>query len=40
MFEWLLPFSYLLASVLFILSIRGLASPKPHAREICWVCWA
>ena len=32
MFEWLLPFSYLLASVLFILSIRGLASPKT-ARE-------
>ena len=32
MFEWLLPFSYLLASILFILSIRGLASPKT-ARE-------
>lgn len=32
MFDWLLPASYLLASVLFILSIRGLASPKT-ARE-------
>ncbi len=32
MFNWILPFSYLLASILFILSIRGLASPKT-ARE-------
>lgn len=32
MFNWILPFSYLLASALFILSIRGLASPKT-ARE-------
>lgn len=32
MFNWLLPLSYLLASILFILSIRGLASPKT-ARE-------
>lgn len=28
MTNWLLPFSYLLASILFILAIRGLASPK------------
>lgn len=27
MFEWLLPFSYLLASILFIISIRSLSSP-------------
>lgn len=32
MFNWLIPFSYLLASILFILAIRGLASPKT-ARE-------
>ena len=32
MFDWILPFSYLLASALFILSIRGLASPQT-ARE-------
>ena len=32
MFDWILPFSYLLVSVLFILSVRGLASPRT-ARE-------
>lgn len=32
MHPWLLPFSYLLASVLFILAIRGLASPHTARR--------
>lgn len=32
MFEWLIPFSYLLASIFFIFSIRSLASPRT-ARE-------